>query len=184
MDAEPIVVARLGRPHGLRGEFLVDVRTDVPERRFAEGNVLRCTAEGFPTLTVASARRHSGKWVVRFVEVSDRSAADVVKGAMLTIDHRDVGSAADDEDDEAWWDSDLVGLAVVTTTGTAIGSVREVLHPPGGDLLAVRTGSGDDSDGESRGGEVLVPFIAEFVPTVDVPGGRVVIDPPEGLLEL
>ncbi len=180
--AEPVVVGRLGRPHGLRGEFLVDVRTDVPERRFAEGNVLGCTADGFPTLTVASSRRHSGKWVVRFVEVADRTAADVVKGAMLTIAPDAVGPATDpdDPDDEAWWDSELVGLAVLTEAGAPIGTVREVLHPPGGDLLAVHTPAVDGGEA----GEVLVPFVEEFVPTVDVAGGRIVIAPPEGLLEL
>ncbi|MDQ1672367.1 MAG: rRNA processing protein RimM [Frankiaceae bacterium] len=182
MDAEPIVVGRLGRPHGLRGEFLVHVRTDVPERRFAVGNVLLCSAEGFPTLTVASSRLHSGRWVVRFVEVGDRSAADVVRGALLTIDPADVGSARDDPDDpddEAWWDFELIGLPVVTLTGDAVGTIRDVLHPPGGDLLAIRTEADDGIDGE-----VLVPFVTEFVPTVDTAGGRIVIDPPEGLLEL
>lgn len=174
-STEPIVVGRLGRPHGLRGEFLVDVRTDVPERRFAAGAVLGCSAEDVPTLTVAAARRHSGRWVVRFVEVRDRTAADAVRGALLTIDPAEVGSAADDEDDEAWWDSDLVGLAVVTVADDPVGEILEVVHTPGGDLLAVRTGTG---------GEVLIPFVPEIVPTVDVPGGRVVVDPPEGLLEL
>jgi 16S rRNA processing protein RimM len=174
-STDPIVVGRLGRPHGLRGEFLVDVRTDVPDRRFALGNVLGCTAEGVPTLTVTGARRHSGKWLVRFAEVADRTMADAVRGALLTIDPAEVGPATDDEDDEAWWDSDLVGLAVLTTAQERIGEVAEVVHTPGGDLLAVRTESGD---------EVLVPFVEEIVPTVDVPGGRVVVDPPEGLLEL
>lgn len=174
-EPDGIVVGRLGRPHGLRGEFLVDVRTDVPERRFAPGNVLRCSVEGFPTLTVAASRRHSGRWVVRFAEVVDRTGADAVRGAVLTIDPAEVGSAADDEDDEAWWDFELVGLAVITTDGTALGTVGEVLHPPGGDLLAVRTEAGE---------EVLLPFVTEFVPTVDVAGGRVVVEPPEGLLEL
>ncbi len=185
---DPIVVGRLGRPHGLRGEFLVDVRTDVPERRFAEGTVLGCTADGVGSLTVVAARRHSGRWLVRFAEVSDRTAADAVRGALLTIDPADVGSAADDSDDpddQVWWDADLVGLAVVTVGDGSVGEVAvgydtvgevaDIVHTPGGDLLAVRT---------EGGGEVLVPFVAEIVPTVDVAGGRVVIDPPEGLLEL
>jgi 16S rRNA processing protein RimM len=172
---EPIVVGRLGRPHGLRGEFLVDVRTDVPERRFADGAVLGCSAEGVDALTVVGARRHSGRWLVRFAEVTDRTTADAVRGALLTIDPAEVGSAADDEDDEAWWDAELVGLAVVTVGKAPVGEVADVVHTPGGDLLAVRT---------SDGGEVLVPFVAEIVPTVDVAGGRVVVDPPEGLLEL
>jgi 16S rRNA processing protein RimM len=174
-SAEPIVVGRLGRPHGLRGEFLVDVRTDVPERRFAEGAVLGTTAAGFPQLTVAAARRHSGRWVVRFREVADRTAADAVRGALLTIDPTEVGIAADDEDDEAWWDSELVGLTVATVDGANVGVVADVMHPPGGDLLSIRT---------DEGGELLVPFVTEFVPTVDVPAGRLVVDPPEGLLEL
>ncbi|HSP37616.1 MAG TPA: ribosome maturation factor RimM [Frankiaceae bacterium] len=175
MSADPIVVGRLGRPHGLRGEFLVDVRTDVPERRFAVGKVLGCSAPGFPTLTVTASRRHSGRWVVRFAEVADRTGADVVRGAVLTIDPSEVGSAGDDEDDEAWWDSDLVGLIVVTVGGDQVGKVDDVLHPPGNDLLSIRT---------DEGAEILVPFVAEFVPTVDVPGGRLVVDPPEGLLDL
>lgn len=174
-SAEPVVVGRLGRPHGLRGEFLVDVRTDVPERRFAAGSVLGCTADGVPSLTVAASRRHSGRWLVRFAEVGDRTAADGVRGALLTIDPSEVGPAADDEDDEAWWDSEIVGLRVETVGGDAIGVVDEVVHTPGGDLLAVRTAPGD---------EVLVPFVAEIVPTVDVPGGRLVVDPPEGLFDL
>jgi 16S rRNA processing protein RimM len=174
-DDDAVVVGRLGRPHGLRGDFLVDVRTDVPERRFAVGAVLGCTAPGFARLTVADARRHSGRWLVRFEEVADRTAADAVRGALLTIGVAEVGTAADDDEDEAWWDFELVGLAVLTTDGAHVGSVAEVLHPPGGDLLAVRT---------EDGAEVLIPFVTEVVPTVDVPGGRLVIDPPEGLLEL
>lgn len=174
-EPEPIIVGRLGRPHGLRGEFLVDVRTDVPERRFAPGAVLGSDAPGHPHLTVAGSRRHSGRWLVHFEEVSDRTAADAVRGAMLSIDPSEVGAAADDEDDEAWWDSDLIGLSVETTDGQLVGAVEEVLHPPGGDLLVVR---------RPEGAELLVPFVAEIVPTVDVSGGRLVLDPPEGLLEL
>jgi 16S rRNA processing protein RimM len=170
-----IVVGRLGRPHGLKGEFLVHARTDVPERRFATGTVLDCSAEGFPRLTVVASRMHSGRWLVRFAEVANRSAADAVRGALLSIDAAAAGSAGDDPDDEAWWDYDLVGLLVRTTADVEVGTVSEVLHTAGGDLLAVSTGAG---------AEVLVPFVAEFVPTVDVAGGRVVIDPPEGLLEL
>jgi 16S rRNA processing protein RimM len=113
--------------------------------------------------------------LVSFEEVSDRTGAEAVRGALLTIDPRDAGDAGDDPDDEAWWDSDLVGLTVVTPAGTALGSVADVLHPPGGDLLAIRTGEGT---------ELLVPFVRELVPEVDVPAGRLVVDPPEGLLEL
>jgi 16S rRNA processing protein RimM len=147
----------------------------VPERRFAEGAVLGCTAEGIDSLTVVGARRHSGRWLVRFAEVSDRTAADAVRGALLTIDPADAGSAAEDSDDEAWWDAELIGLAVVTIADARVGEVADIVHTPGGDLLAVRTGEGD---------EVLVPFVAEIVPTVDVAGGLVVVDPPDGLLEL
>jgi 16S rRNA processing protein RimM len=174
-DPDAVVVGRLGRPHGLRGEFSVEMRTDVPERRFAAGVVLGCTSERFPHLTVVAARQHSGRWLVQFAEVVDRTGADAVRGSLLTIDASAVGPAGDDPDDEAWWDSELIGLSVVTTAGAVVGSVAEILHPPGGDLLAIRT---------EGGAEVLVPFVAELVPTVDVAGGRVVVDPPEGLLEL
>lgn len=161
-------VGRAGRPHGLRGELTVAVRTDAPDERFAVGAQL--VAGDGRVLTVASVRSHSGRLLVRFEGVEDRSAAAALRGSLLTVDVRTV---APSEDPDEFHDHDLEGLLAVDPTGQELGTVREVLHGPGTDLLVV--------DGAS--GEVLVPFVREIVPEVDVAGGRLVVAPPEGLFD-
>lgn len=167
-----LVVGRIGRAHGVRGEVAVDVRTDDPDRRFAAGSVLDTDpAEGGP-LTVAGARAHSGRLLVSFVGVNDRTGAEALRGLLLVADS--VTSPAVAEPDE-YWDHQLVGLVALTVAGEPLGPVEEVLHPPGGDLLVVR---------RADAGELLVPFVREIVPEVDLDGGRLVVDPPPGLLDL
>jgi 16S rRNA processing protein RimM len=167
-----LVVGRIGRAHGIRGDVFVDVRTDDPETRFAAGSVLATDPADAGPLTVADARDHSGKLVVRFEGYTDRSAAETLRGIRLVIDS---GELSPTDDPDEFHDHELVGLTAVLADGTTLGAVTEVIHGPAGDLLAV---------GRTDGGEVLVPFVREFVPEVDVPGGRVVLTPPEGLLEL
>lgn len=155
----------------------MQVRTDVPERRFAVGNVLHCDHPDIPLLTLAAVRPHSGRLLVTFEEVATREVAEALRGSLLLIDAADVGPASDPDDPEAeaWWDSDLLGLSVRTVDGTVLGSIADVVHTPGGDMLAVaREGAG----------EVLVPFVHDIVPTVDPAAGIVIVDPPPGLLEL
>jgi 16S rRNA processing protein RimM len=123
-------------------------------------------------LTVRRTRWHSGRLLVVFDEVGDRSAAEALRGTLLVADS---STSPDDGDPDDFWDHELVGLAAVTVDGATLGTVEEVLHPPGPDLLVIR---GDD------GAEVLVPFVHAIVPQVDLPAGRLVVDPPEGLLEL
>ncbi|CAO5229150.1 ribosome maturation factor RimM [Frankia sp. AgKG'84/4] len=176
---EPIVVGRIGKPHGLRGEVTIEVRTDVPQRRFAVGAELGRSGGGAP-LTVAGARWHSGRLLLRFVGAADRESAEALRDVLLTIDEAEAGPPLDEgegEDGEAdlWWDRDLVGLEVVTTTGDSLGRITDVIHAPAGDLLAV---------GRPGGGEHLVPFVRDIVPTVDPAAGRVIVDPPTGLLDL
>ena len=127
---------------------------------------------------VAASHWHSGRLLVRFEGVVDRTGAEALRGTVLTIDASVTGPAGDDDsdDDDAWWDRDLVGLQVATTEGVALGTVADVVHSPAGDILAVARPDG--------GGEYLVPFVREIVPEVDVAGGRLVVDPPPGLLEL
>ena len=163
-----VVVGRLGRPHGVRGDVLVDVRTDEPERRFAPGTTF-ATAAG--TLTVASARWHSSRLIVSFDEVHDRPAAERLRGIELGIEVS-VDDAPDDPDE--FYDHQLLGLRVEDAAGTAVGSVAEVLHLPGQDLLVVRRNSGAES---------LVPFVTELVPTVDLPHRRLVLADVPGLLD-
>lgn len=173
--AEPVVVGRIGRPHGVKGEVTVQLSTDVPERRFAPGTRFEL-GPARARLVVAASRWHSGRLLLRFEGVLDRPGAEGLRGTVLTIDASAAGQAGDDEADrDTWWDRDLVGLRAATTEGRVLGTVADVVHSPAGDILAVA---------RPDGGEYLVPFVREIVPEVDVAGGRVVVDPPPGLLEL
>jgi 16S rRNA processing protein RimM len=150
----------------------VDVRTDAPDHRFAVGAVLDTDPADRGPLTIAKCRPHAGRLLVAFTDVCDRDGAEALRGTLLVADST---SSAPTDDPEEFWDHDLVGLTAVTTTGERIGDVAGVLHLPGQDMLAV-TRDGVDA-------ELLVPFVSAIVPEVDVSSGRVVIDPPPGLLD-
>ncbi len=166
-----LLVGRVGRAHGLRGEVLVRLGTDDPESRFAVGTTLVTDPPERGPLTVASARRHSGRYVVGFAGVSDRAAAEALQGTELVVDSGDLPPTADADE---FHDAELLGLTVRTRSGERLGELVDVVHGAGADLLVVRI----------DGREVLIPFVREMVPTVDLAGGWVVVDPPEGLLEL
>ncbi|HYZ07860.1 MAG TPA: ribosome maturation factor RimM [Pseudonocardiaceae bacterium] len=171
------LVGRVGRPHGVRGEVGVTVRTDAPDQRFTVGAQL--AAGTGRVLTVSSVRPHAGRLLVRFEGVDDRAAAEALRGTLLTVDVR---TLAPIEDPDEFHDHELEGLLVVDTAGAELGAVREVLHTPGGDLLVVA--SGPETGGPDTGpGDVLVPFVREIVPEVDLAARRVVLEPPEGLFE-
>lgn len=174
---EAIVVGRIGRPHGVRGEVTIDVRTDVPERRFAPGVTVTCEPATAGPLLVDGAHWHSGRLLLSFAGVDSREAAEALRGVLLTIDSSEAGPAGDDDegDDDVWWDRDLIGLSAYTTDGSLLGTVADVVHAPGGDLLVVA---------RPDEGEHLVPFVHEIVPEVDQTNGRLVVDPPAGLLDL
>jgi len=108
---------------------------------------------------------------VAFDGVTDRAAASALTGTTLVVESADLPPT---ENPDEFHDADLLGLRVHSVDGADIGELADIVHGPGGDLLVVRV----------EGREVLVPFVREMVPTVDVRAGRVVIDPPEGLLEL
>jgi 16S rRNA processing protein RimM len=162
-----VVVGRIGPAHGLRGEVFVEPRTDEPERRFAAGAQLH--AAGGP-LTVAASRIHSGRLVVQFEEIADRNAAEASRGTELSVA---IDPEEMPEDPEEFYDHQLVGLRVETTTGEVVGELERVEHNAAQDLLVIRT--------PER--EVLFPFVTALVPEVDVPGGRIVIDDQPGLLD-
>jgi 16S rRNA processing protein RimM len=173
-----VVVGRVGRAHGVRGEVSVEPRTDEPQRRFADGAVLATrTPRGTPpgagrpaSLTVRHTRRHQDRLLVTFEEAADRSAAEALRGLSLVVE---VDRGESPEDPEEFYDHQLVGLAVATTAGDVVGEVSEVLHSAGQDLLAVRT---------TDGREALVPFVSALVPVVDVAGGRIEVADRPGLL--
>ena len=160
------VVARIGRPHGVKGEVTVELRTDSPELRFFPGSVLRTDPAAAGPLTVASARFHQETLLVAFEGVSGREGVEALRNTLLLVD---VADGAEPEEEDAWYPHQLQGLAAVTPTGVPLGTVRDLLTGLAQDLLVV---TGTD------GGEVLVPFVAALVPEVDVRGGKVVVDPP------
>jgi 16S rRNA processing protein RimM len=166
-----LVVGRIARAHGIGGEVSVEVRTDSPDLRFAPGAVLDTEPPENGPLTVERARWHSGRMLICFAGVADRTAAEALRNTLLVAD----SATSPEVDDDEFWDHQLVELSVVATDGTALGSVSEVVHSAGGDLLVVR---------RPDGGELLVPFVRSIVPTVDLDARRVVVDPPDGLLEL
>ena len=172
-----VTVGRIGRPHGIRGDVVVGVRTDEPELRFAVGSRLDTDPADVGPLTVSAMRWHSGTLLVRFAGVRDRDAAAALGGTWLTVDS---GTLAAPEDPDEFRDHDLVGLSVRTADGTVVGTVEDVLHH-GQDVLAVRPLGGRDG-GTTASGVILVPFVKAIVTEVDVAAGVLVIDPPPGLL--
>jgi len=166
-----LVVGRIARAHGIRGEVSVDVRTDAADVRFASGVQLDTDPPRAAPLIVVSTRWHSGRLLVTFDGVVDRTAAEALRGLLLTVDS---ATSPPTEPDE-FWDHDLAGLDVVSVDGTVLGVVDDVAHPPGVPLLVVRRPDGT---------EAFVPFVHDIVPTVDLAARRVVVDPPEGLFEL
>lgn len=165
-----VVVGRIGRPHGIRGEVTVETRTDEPDERFAPGAVLSVDAP-VSELVVDRAHWHSGRLLVSFRGSVDRNDAEALRGLLLHVE-RDAAEVPDDP--EEYYDSSLMGCTVELVDGSGVGTVAEVVHLPSQDLLSVRTP--DDRD-------VLVPFVAAMVPVVDLPARRIVIDPPPGLLD-
>ena len=171
-----LLVARIGKPHGLLGEVTVQLHTDDPQRRFADGAVLATQAaagSGVPRqLTVRSTRVHRGIWLVAFEGIPDRTGAESLRGTRLFVD---AVEGLPEDDDEGWYEDELAGLAAVTVDGQEVGTVTALQTGAAQDLLVVRL---------TTGGEALVPFVESIVPVVDIPGRRVVLDPPPGLLEL
>ena len=163
-----VVVGVLGRAHGIRGDVEIHLRTDEPERRFVPGARLRVEGSS-RVLTVESARNHSGRLLVHFEELSDRTDAEAARGLVLVTDV--VAHELPAEEGE-YYDRQLVGLEAVTPAGTSVGRVLAVLHPGPQDLLEIST----------AGGSRLVPFVTALVPEVDLAGGRVVVADLPGLL--
>lgn len=170
-------IARIGRPHGIRGEVTVEVFTDSPELRFANGSCLRVypknnVAVPFGTLTVEKSRWNKKIMLLKFVEFSDRNTAELLRGSELYAEPADNSG-----DDNSWYADELIGLAVhqETSASLAIGTVTGLITGDAQDLLEVQL---------LEGRKVLIPFVNEIVPEIDEEQGAVVITPPPGLLEL
>lgn len=168
-------MGRIAKPHGLRGEVSVDVRTDEPDRRFARGATLRAerprgSANDLDRVTVSGVRWHSGRLLVTFEELPDRNAAEAARGLLL---HATIRADASPEDPDEYYDHQLVGLSAVDLDGEILGTVTGLVHGGAQDLLTVTT---------PEGREALVPFVKALVPEVDLDGARVVIADRPGLV--
>lgn len=167
-------VGRLTKAHGLKGAIKVELYTDAPEKRFVPGAVFALqvpTASPWhgKTLELVELKWYNSHPVAFFKGVTDRSAAESLIKAILWIDH-DMAAPSDEED--AWFDHELVGLKVMRD-GVQVGVLTQVDHFPAQDLLTVATSSGD----------VLVPFVKAIVASVDVAAGTMTVTPPLGLFE-
>lgn len=170
-----LVIGRIGKAHGIRGEVNVSSRTDEPEERYAVGAVLATDPPERGPLTVAAMRFASGRLVVRFREIPDRNAAESYQGTMLVVD-ADQLPELDDEDE--YYDHELIGMRAFTHDDSLVGVVIDVVHGAGGDTLVIKPAA----SGGRR--ELLVPFVRAIVPTIDRAARLIRLDPPEGLLEL
>ena len=171
-----MVVGRIGRPHGVRGQVTVEVRTDDPDLRFAPGATLLTEPADRGPLTVADKRWHSGTLLLQLAGpdggvFGDRDSVDALRNTQLLVP---VDELPELEDPDSFYDHQLVGLTAVLPDGCPLGEVTAVRHEGTELLVVARPGSS----------ELLVPFVSAIVPTVDLTGGRLVVDPPEGLLEL
>ncbi|WP_174775415.1 ribosome maturation factor RimM [Cryobacterium frigoriphilum] len=175
--AEPqpqLRVGRLTKAHGLKGAIKLELFTDDPGRRFVPGAVFTLqvpTGSSWhgKTIELVELRWYNQHAVGFFKDVPDRETAETLAKAILWIDQ---DSAEQPDEEDAWYDHQLVGLAV-HRDGVKIGTIARLEHLPAQDLLIVKTASG----------EVMVPFVKAIVPTVDVKTGIVTITPPPGLLE-
>ncbi|MGW4693624.1 ribosome maturation factor RimM [Kitasatospora cineracea] len=166
-----LVVGKIGRAHGIRGDVSVEVRTDEPELRLGPGAVLLTDPAATGPLTVESGRVHSGRLLLRFAGVKDRTAAEALRGTRLIAE---IDPDETPEDPDEYYDHQLIGLDVVLADGTPVGELTEVVHLPYQDLLTVERPDGT---------EVLIPFVEQIVPTIDLDEQRVVITPPPGLID-
>ena len=175
-STDTVVVGRIGRPHGVRGLVTVEVRTDDPDLRFVPGAVLVTDPPERGPLTVVDKRWHSGTLLLQLAGpggavYGNREDVDTLRNTRLLVPVSDLPEL---DDPDSYYDHELVGLAARLLDGSTLGEVTAVRHE-GAELLVVR---------RTDGREVLVPFVQAIVPTVDVAAGHLVVDPPEGLLEL
>nr|WP_223183105.1 MULTISPECIES: ribosome maturation factor RimM [unclassified Streptomyces] len=166
-----MVVARIGRAHGIKGEVTVEVRTDEPELRLGPGAVLRTDPAGIGPLTIETGRVHSGRLLLRFEGVRDRTGAEALRNTLLIAE---VDPAELPEEEDEYYDHQLMDLDVVLVDGTEIGRITEISHLPSQDLFIVECPDGT---------ELMIPFVSEIVTEIDLEEQRAVIDPPPGLID-
>ncbi|MDO4259615.1 MAG: ribosome maturation factor RimM [Actinomycetaceae bacterium] len=159
-----MTAAIIGPAHGLHGEVIVDVRTD-NDALFIPGESFRTSSDNLPQLTLIHVRSHKDRILAAFEEIATREEAEAARGVALLV--------AEHEEEDAWYPHQLKGLRAQTPDGADLGVVSGLQSGVAQDLLLVRTSSG----------VVMVPFVHQIVPSVDIAAGLVVIDPPGGLFD-
>ena len=159
-----LLVGRIGRAHGILGEATIEVRTDEPDRRFAIGNKVLTDAHG--ELKIISGRVHNGILLLGFDGITDRNGIEKLRNVLIYCEV-DINEPGIDEDD--FHVLQLIGCTAQLETGESIGEVTDVINLPGQDLLAIA----------GANGEILIPFVRQLVPTVDIAARKVVVVPPE-----
>lgn len=163
-------VARIGKPHGIRGEVTVQVLTDAPGDRFVPGTQFVVEPASAGPLTILSARWNKDILLLAFEEIETRNEAEAVRGAKLFIETEEL----DEDDDEGWYEHELVGLEV-RVGDSVVGKVFGLNTLPVQDLLVVTANDGK---------EILIPFVEQIVPEVNVGEGFILVTPPPGLFEV
>lgn len=162
-------VGKVVKSHGIRGEVAVEITTDDPDVHFAVGEVLTGRQAGKEReLTVKTSRPHQKRLLVSFEEVPDRTAADSLRGMKFYA-----APLEREEDSDEYYDHELIGLGVLHDA-EKVGDVTGVMDTPNRKILVI----------DYRGKEVLVPFVMDFVPEIDLEEATLTITPPEGLLDL
>lgn len=166
-----LVVARIGRAHGIKGEVTVEVRTDEPELRLGPGAVLATDPASTGPLTIETGRVHSGRLLLRFEGVRDRTGAEALRNTLLIaeIDPQELP-----EEEDEYYDHQLMDLDIVTKDGIEVGRITEISHLPSQDLFIVE---------RPDGSEVMIPFVEAIVTEIDLEEQRAIIDPPPGLID-
>ncbi|MSO16169.1 MAG: ribosome maturation factor RimM [Candidatus Planktophila sp.] len=157
-------VGRIGKAHGILGEATIEVRTDEAEDRFAIGAVLETDSHG--ELIVVSARVHNGILLLGFQGIEDRNSIEALRNELL---YAEVDIAAPGIDEDDYHVLQLVGCTAYLVDGDEFGVVTDVLNLPGQDVLAIK----------SADGEVLIPFVRQLVPVVDIKAKRMTVIPPD-----
>jgi 16S rRNA processing protein RimM len=171
--SEGVIIARITRAWGIRGEAIADVLTDFPERFRAVGDVTLRRGGAERRARLQGHRFHKGRVLLKFEGVETMNDAEGLVGFDVVVP--DVERVELPEGEDLFFESDLVGCEVVTRDGERVGAIEGFLKTGGGVLLSVRR------DG---GREALVPFVDEICVDVDLGARRVVVELPEGLLDL
>jgi 16S rRNA processing protein RimM len=167
--AERICVAQIGAAHGTRGEVRLKSFTADPMAVMDYGALE--TEDGTATFEIESLRPAKSHWIAQLRGVRDRNAAERLANVKLFVPRDRLPAVETGE----FYHADLIGLAVVTTDGRALGTVVAMHDFGAGDILELRQ--------EGKRDTVMLPFTSATVPVVDIAGGRIVIDPPEGVFK-